>query len=463
MDFQKILSEYECKTCIMSVEIYPEGNYGNIRIAAGNEAHCADIKMITGHDFVPDTPYEMSFPQDMNFEDFCYRCAVLHQQLHTYVPLPQMGLWLELYMLPLKSEDPKVGYCLYSYNVTPTASSENMADLSPGTSAAILSTCIKLRGQQDFHTAMNEVIQDIRNICDAERCCVFLIERDEKTYTLLSDVKKEGISIPFMRGHSRDEFYKVACTWEETIGPSTCLIMKNEKDMLAVKEKNPLWYESLHKANIRSLAIFPLRHNNALLGYIWATDFAVENAVKIKEVLELTTFFLGSEIANFQLLNRLRTLSSIDLLTRTKNRNALDERATQFKKLVTENINTLAVLFADMNGLKRINDTKGHDEGDRTLKMAATYLRQIFVDEEIYRAGGDEFVIIALDITKEEVEKKLEELMTLIDKSDSVSFSIGYCLQTKDFDISQAMHEADEMMHAEKEAYYEKYPERRYR
>lgn len=463
MDFQSILNGYDCKTCIMSVETFPDGTYGNIRIAAGNEAHCADIKMITGHDFVPDTPYEMSFPQDMNFEDFCYRSAILHQQLHTYVPLPQMGLWLELYMLPLKSERSNVGYCIYSYNVAPVANSENMADLSPGTSEAVLNTCIKLRKQQDFHDTINEVIQDIRKLCNAERCCVFLIDREEKTYTLLSDVVKEGVSIPLMRGHSRDEFYKVACTWEETIGPSTCLILKNKMDMLAVKEKNPVWYESLLKANINSLAIFPLRHNNVLLGYIWATDFAVENALKIKEVLELTTYFLGAEIANFQLLNRLRTLSSIDLLTRTKNRNALDDRAAQFKKLVTENINTLAVLFADMNGLKRINDTMGHDEGDRTLKMAATYLRQVFVDEEIYRAGGDEFVIIALDITKEEVEKKLSELKALTEKSESVSFSIGYCLQTKDFDITQAMCDADVQMHMEKEAYYEKYPERRYR
>ena len=463
MDYQKMLAEYECKTCIMSVEVFSDGSYGNIRVVDGNAAHCADIKMVTGHDFVPDTPYQMSFPQDLNFEDFCYRCAVQHQQLHTYVNLYQMGLWLELYMLPLASDDPKKGYCLYSYNVTPRANESSMADLSPGTASSVLTTCIKLREYSDFHEAMNEVIKDIRSICNADRCCVFILEREEKSYTMLRDAVREGLSIPYMRGHSRDEFYQVACTWEETLAGSTCIILKSKQDMEVMKVRNPFWYQSLMKANIDSLALFPLKHNDVLLGYIWATDFEVENTVKIKEVLELTTFFLGSEIANFQLLNRLKKLSSMDLLTGLKNRNSLDDRITQFGRLVTENIKTVAVLFTDMNGLKKINDTKGHDEGDRVLKMAAALLSQVFVDEEIYRAGGDEFVVIALDVTEDEVKRKIEELQSLAEKSDEVSFSIGYAMEEHDFDITRIMHTADKRMHEIKEAYYEKYPEKRYR
>ena len=463
MDYQRMLAEYECKTCIMSVEVFEDGTYGNIRVVDGNAAHCADIKMVTGHDFVPDTPYQMSFPQNMNFEDFCYRCAIQHQQLHTYVNLYQMGLWLEMYMLPLASDEPNKGYCLYSYNVAPRANEENMTDLSPGTANSILATCIKLRGYSDFHDAMNEVIRDIRQICNADRCCVFLLEREEKSYTMLSDVIRDGVKIPFMRGHSRDEFYHVACTWEETLAGSTCIILKNQQDMLAMKERNPLWYESLKKANLKSIALFPLKHKEVLLGYIWATDFEVENTLKIKEILELTTFFLGSEIANFQLLNRLQKLSTMDLLTGLRNRNALDDRVTQFEKLVTENINTVAIVFTDMNGLKKINDTKGHDEGDRVLKMAAALLRQVFVDEEIYRAGGDEFVVIALDVSEDEIKEKIEELMERADKTEEVSFSVGYYMEEHDFDIARIMHMADEKMQMEKEAYYEKYPERKYR
>ena len=43
MDFDSILSVYKSKTCIISVERTAEGKYGNIRIAAGNKAHCDDM------------------------------------------------------------------------------------------------------------------------------------------------------------------------------------------------------------------------------------------------------------------------------------------------------------------------------------------------------------------------------------------------------------------------------------
>lgn len=53
MDYQEILSQYQCKTCIMSVEMFPDGTYGNVRVVDGNEAHAADVEAITGHKFMP--------------------------------------------------------------------------------------------------------------------------------------------------------------------------------------------------------------------------------------------------------------------------------------------------------------------------------------------------------------------------------------------------------------------------
>ena len=55
MKFDEILSNYRAKTCIMAVERLESG--WSIRVAAGNEAHCEDIRQITGHEFVPGCPY----------------------------------------------------------------------------------------------------------------------------------------------------------------------------------------------------------------------------------------------------------------------------------------------------------------------------------------------------------------------------------------------------------------------
>lgn len=112
MEFKEFLSKYSNKTCIMSVEKYPDNQYGNISIVEGNKAHYDDMLNTLHHPFVPDSPYEEYFPQNRNFEDFCYRCAILGQPLHTYVELPQMGLWLHMFLLPLESDKENVGDCL---------------------------------------------------------------------------------------------------------------------------------------------------------------------------------------------------------------------------------------------------------------------------------------------------------------------------------------------------------------
>ena len=67
MDFDSLLSKYEAKACIVSVDFYEDESYGNIRILAGNKAHCDEMEMVQGRPFLPGTPYEFCFPQNRNF------------------------------------------------------------------------------------------------------------------------------------------------------------------------------------------------------------------------------------------------------------------------------------------------------------------------------------------------------------------------------------------------------------
>ena len=104
MDFDKVVADHKCRSCIISVEKYQDGRYGNIRVVAANKAHREDAEKIFGRPFVPDSPYSDSLPQDKNFEDFMFRCACLGQPLHTYVHLERMGLWVNMFLLPLESD-----------------------------------------------------------------------------------------------------------------------------------------------------------------------------------------------------------------------------------------------------------------------------------------------------------------------------------------------------------------------
>ncbi len=463
MDFERLLSGYKAKTCIISVEMFSDDQYGNIRIVAGNKAHCDDMMNVMHRPFIPDSPYEEYLPQNRNFEDFCYRSAILGQPLHTYVKLPQMGLWLNMFLLPLESDKENTGYCIYSYDVTPNADSEQRASLSADTSSAVLSTCIKLRSTDNTRESLDEVIEDIRKICDSDHCCILLVDDEVRRCQTFCEALKPDCGLLPMDTYLNESFYGIVQTWKDTIGDSTSVIIKDDNDMEWLKEINPTWHKSLTDAGGKNIVLLPLEYNNRVLGYIWAINFNVENTVKIKETLELTSLFIASEISNYQLLKRLEVLSSMDMLTGVRNRNAMN---TYVNDIVDGKIQIkypYAVVFADLNGLKRVNDEKGHDAGDQMLQSAAKTLLQVFDDSLVYRAGGDEFMIIAPFTDEDQLSHRIKAINQYAEDVHSIHFAVGTYVVSEGDDIRKAMRLADERMYIDKNEYYKAHPEKKYR
>ena len=209
-----------------------------------------------------------------------------------------------------------------------------------------------------------------------------------------------------------DGFFDITQTWDDTIGGSTCVIVKDRQDREWLESVNPVWYKSLTDAGVSSIVLFPLENYGEIIGYMWALNFNEESTVKIKETLELTTFFIASELSNYQLLNKLEVMSTVDMLTGVKNRNAMNNDVSDILSGKTEIRYPYSVIFTDLNGLKRVNDESGHNEGDKILKKAANILSGVFFDADVYRS---------------------------------------------------AMRVADERMYADKKAYYDLHPEKKYR
>jgi diguanylate cyclase (GGDEF)-like protein len=457
MNFDVLLSHYRAKACVVSVEFFPDGTYGNIRVVAGNKAHCDDMAALN-HPFEPGCPYEACFPKNPNFEDHCFRCIRDGKPLHAYVDLYMMGLWLNMFLMPLDSDQENIGYCIYCYDVAPKADSSAMADLSADTAADVLKACIKLRGSQNIRQAFQEVIEDIGAICGSDHCCVLLTDDEKHECTTFAEFLREGSCLYPMSRYIQG-FYEIAQTWPDTLAGSTCIIIKDEHDMEKLQEQNPIWKASLEQAGVKTVVLYPLRHGGELLGYMWALNFNVENVLKIKETLELTTFFLASEISNYLLLDKLKILSTIDTLTSVRNRNEMNNRVD---RIVAGNEPVpQGVLFADLNGLKRVNDEQGHAAGDKMLRAAASILQSVFHDGEVYRAGGDEFMILVNEISEDDVQDRVARVHFLSGKTENVRFSIGVCYGKKN--IRKAMRLADERMYAFKNGYYEAHPELKYR
>ena len=464
MDFQKIADSMTAMTCVVSVEKKPDGGRGKFRIVAGNRAYVDSIenpapgtKMLSDR-FVPNSEYTEYLTRDLNFEDYCYGAAVEKKCLHSYAHPDRMDVWFNMLFIPLDADEDDLCYCLYMMEINFEESSERLSSVPAETASSVLDTCIKLRGTNDFKSTMKDVIAGIRKLCDAEFCCVLVINDIERTCSVLGESFGEDTNLLSMETYVDSDYYDIVETWTGTIAGSNCLIAKNERDMEVIRERNPVWHKSLTDAGTRNIVLFPLKSRNQLLGYIWALNFDEARAIKIKDTLEITTFILGSELGNYLLLDRLRLMGSKDMLTGVMNRNEMNNYVDELSHGRSDGT-TVGVIFADLNGLKNVNDLEGHNAGDMLLKNAAAVLRSIFAENEIFRAGGDEFAIIVTGLTEDELDERIERIRSASEKHDNLWFALGGCTESTGSNIRVALRRADERMYEDKRKFYEQFPD----
>ena len=464
MDFQQIADAFGAMTCVISVEKRPDGGCGDIRIVAGNEAYRSSVERPTPgtelltNKFVPNSKYTDYLTRDLNFEDSCYRAAMGKKCLHAYAHPDRIDAWFNMIFLPLNYEDETHCYCTYTMEISFEPSTEQMSNVNGELASAVLETSLKLR-KGDFNEDMREVLQDIRALCASEYACILLVRSEQRTCHVLCEDYAEGSGLPHGDFLDGETFYSVVESWEDTISGSNCLIAKSAQEMEVVHERNPLWYASLVGWGVRTIALFPLKHRKTLLGYIWVTNFDPEKAARIKETLELTTFILSSEISNYLMLRQLQILSSTDMLTGLRNRNEMNR---QMQRMSAPG-EPIGIVFADLNGLKTVNDTEGHEAGDMLLRDAASALRRVFAAEDVFRVGGDEFVVFLPGVGEEALAEKAEALRAAAARYDKVSFAIGCSAARTGAGIERAIVQADERMYADKREYYAQHPERQKR
>ena len=111
-----------------------------------------------------------------------------------------------------------------------------------------------------------------------------------------------------------------------------------------------------------------------------------------------------------------------------------------------------------MNGLKIVNDRDGHEAGDLMLRHAAEVLEDTFGHKDLYRIGGDEFIVITREGSQEEFEEKIRTVRKEAADRYGLSFAMGGFWCDGNHDITTAIHIADERMYEDKKAFYEKNP-----
>lgn len=131
--------------------------------------------------------------------------------------------------------------------------------------------------------------------------------------------------------------------------------------------------------------------------------------------------------------NSLRYLASRDTLTGAHNRLALIHAYAHFEQYKSDT--SLCLLVIDLDYFKQVNDTYGHDAGDKVLIESVYLMSKIVGDDNLYRIGGEEFCVTLFDHDIEQAERIGEKLRQCIsqhlysygDKRIELTLSVGIC------------------------------------
>ena len=168
----------------------------------------------------------------------------------------------------------------------------------------------------------------------------------------------------------------------------------------------------------------PLRELTRAAEQISEGNYDCELNYNNKDEVGILTSTFKKVIANLNTyIGNLNEMAFFDALTGVRNRMALRHDYDLYQG------HEVSVMMLDLNDFKVINDTRGHDEGDRILKETGKLLTDIFGKEHCYRYGGDEFLVIVPDTSVSEFHEKLDcinQNTPVIDGTSTASFSIGF-------------------------------------
>ena len=219
---------------------------------------------------------------------------------------------------------------------------------------------------------------------------------------------------------------------------------------------------------IKATLVIPVRIKDELMLVLNLDNFEGNDAFDENSIImaKVLANVLGIIFSRLELENQLREKNQLleymsyhDTLTNLPNRRLLEEFAEKMLTLAKRENKPLSILFMDLDRFKPINDVYGHQMGDEVLKLVAKRLEKFARSSDIIsRYGGDEFVILAYDCSKqdatalaERLVKAIEEPMKIDQLTLQLSASVGIATFPEDGgELTKLIRLADERLYMAK-------------
>lgn len=319
---------------------------------------------------------------------------------------------------------------------------QNISDLKYNEKLVFESLSLSL-SQTTPEKSINVLIEYIGQALKAERALIFEHVGDRfvsNTYEWCASHAKSHIK----------ELQEVPFSWLDVwytkfSKGSNCIV----EDVETLKDQNSFLYKSLLDHHVKCIVVCPLRWNNEVFGYYGVVNPNSLPVEHIANLLAVLSHFLVSMISRRNLIKKLEKISYYDHLTSLKNRHAMNTLMEKFNL-----DHSVGLIYADIMGLKFINDTQGHKFGDQLIIEGANLLEKVFHEYEIFRIGGDEFVVICDDVKEDIFYNKLQEFKQA-NENAKVKFAFGYLWRPNiDTSLEVLISECDNFMYEEKRKFY---------
>ncbi len=223
------------------------------------------------------------------------------------------------------------------------------------------------------------------------------------------------------------------------------------EDLEDIRTKHSSTYAILKPQNICTLVVGPIATEEKVLGFIGVDNPDKEMLPMITPLLNIIGYFFISLLHRRNILRRLSNLSFHDSLTGAFNRNAMAEHEAKRAKM-----RSVGVFYCDITGLKRVNDSLGHDAGDEMICQCYDLIKKGLDTPWIYRTGGDEFVVVCADYSHSDFIRLAEQFHNQIEHSVH-HIAIGYAWSDEiPVNLDSLISQADKIMYQDKRSYYAK-------
>lgn len=204
-----------------------------------------------------------------------------------------------------------------------------------------------------------------------------------------------------------------------------------------------------HVAGIARMVLTRLSYKGENEGFLVAVNPPKERLFSATMLFQALSRFFTVLQRNRDMRRTLVEAGRIDVMTGLFNRRGLLQFLDQLPGQ-----RLYALVFADLNGLKRVNDTQGHEAGDRLICSASQILCQV-PRSEAFRMGGDEFLLMQEIEDEAKVQQTLEALRRDF-RASGISMALGaIAVRTPIWNIDAVLAHADRLMYIDKKKHYE--------